>query len=151
MRRADFRIITDTREKLPYDFTTHRGPVDTEALETGDYSVEGFEDVFAVERKSLSDLIRTVTWGRKNFEAELDRANSLAEFVVVIEAYPDDLANHIEEYGRKVHPNSIFGSLKAWEKYRGVPFYWCGSRENAEQVTLDLLTDWHDTYGVSFS
>ena len=151
MRKPDFRIITDTREKLPYDFVTHRGPVEASALETGDYTIEGFEDVFAVERKSLSDLLRTVTWGRKNFQAELNRAADLAEFVVVIEAYPDDLNDHIEEYGRKVHPNSIFGSLKAWEEYQGVPFYWCGSRKNAEQVTLDLLTEWHDTYGVSFS
>jgi len=151
MRKPDFRIITDTREKLPYDFVTHRGPVEASALETGDYTIEGFEDVFAVERKSLSDLLRTVTWGRKNFQAELNRAADLAEFVVVIEAYPDDLNDHIEEYGRKVHPNSIFGSLKAWEEYQGVPFYWCGSRENAEQVTLDLLTEWYDTYGVSFS
>ncbi|HEY1192336.1 MAG TPA: hypothetical protein VGE74_32230, partial [Gemmata sp.] len=60
-------ILIDTREQQPYTFAGFRadkrdggGPlvVDTETvgLSSGDYSLAGYADRIAVERKSLNDL-----------------------------------------------------------------------------------------------
>jgi DNA excision repair protein ERCC-4 len=43
-------------------------------LVTGDYSIAGLESLFAVERKSISDLVGCcVGQGRERFERELHR------------------------------------------------------------------------------
>ncbi|PIX19031.1 MAG: hypothetical protein COZ70_11115 [Deltaproteobacteria bacterium CG_4_8_14_3_um_filter_51_11] len=64
-------IIIDSREQLPYQFPESSI---TAALQTGDYSLVGFESVFEVERNALSDFIGCCTWGRSRFERELQRA-----------------------------------------------------------------------------
>ncbi len=67
-------ITVDSREQHPYDFqgiTAAGRPVEvttiTAGLKSGDYSIAGYEDAVAVERKSLSDLYGTLTSGRDRF------------------------------------------------------------------------------------
>ncbi len=48
-------IVIDTREQMPLVFR-HLSAVRA-TLQTGDYSVLGLEHLFAVERKSLADLV----------------------------------------------------------------------------------------------
>ena len=64
-------IVTDTREQTPLHFTHLRTERDT--LDTGDYSVRGLEEVFAVERKTLTDLAGSLTRERARFCRELHR------------------------------------------------------------------------------
>ncbi len=47
------------------------------ALHTGDYSIKGYEDVIALERKSLQDMVGSLMNGRSRFLAEMER---LAQF-----------------------------------------------------------------------
>ena len=56
-------IVTDSREQTPLVFT--RFPTITAGLVTGDYSVRGLEDHFAIERKSIADLVGSVIQGRE--------------------------------------------------------------------------------------
>ena len=55
-RLADLRpkIVIDSREQAPLKFT--RLEAVTGTLYSGDYSIRGLEDQFAVERKSIDDL-----------------------------------------------------------------------------------------------
>lgn len=64
-------IVVDTREQTPYEFATMvcdkadgGGPLYVPTLRaglpTGDYSLAGYEDMVAVERKSLADLFGTL-------------------------------------------------------------------------------------------
>ena len=46
-------IVIDTREQRPLKFSL---PTITKTLCTGDYSIEQFEGIIRVERKSLADL-----------------------------------------------------------------------------------------------
>ena len=64
-------IITDTREQTPLCFTHLRSERGT--LDTGDYSVQGLEEVFAVERKSMADLVGSLTRERARFMREMHR------------------------------------------------------------------------------
>ena len=68
---ADPVIITDTREQMPLKFTHLR--TERTALQTGDYSVRGLEEVFSVERKSLPDLVGSLTRERARFMREMHR------------------------------------------------------------------------------
>src|SRR6516165_2547754 len=65
-------IVIDNREQEPLTFTrlkTVRG-----TLYSGDYSLRGLEDSFAVERKSLDDIANSCLSGnRDRFENELHR------------------------------------------------------------------------------
>lgn len=146
-------ILVDQREKKPYDFP---GVETKEAhLETGDYTVEGFEDRFAVERKSLNDLATSVGSERNRFEAEIRRAQAFDEFAVVVEASREDVESG--RYYSQIHPNAVLGTTKKWPwKYSRLEFIWAGenddgekvhdlpaAREHAAQETLRLLDRWY--------
>lgn len=145
-------VVRDDREKKPYSFDSVpvNFTVSTARLETGDYTVAGFEDVFAIERKSIPDLIQSVTWGRKNFEAEIQRAQSFAEWAIIIEGVPSDVNKYIQKarrrYGAKVHPNQVHGTVNGWNKHKGANFIWAGSREEAEIMTYEKLDRWYGKF-----
>lgn len=133
-------ILIDQREKRPYDFPG----VETEEahLETGDYTVKGFEDRFAVERKSLNDLASSLGSERNRFEAEIQRAQDFDEFAVVIEATRQEA--QAGSYYSQIHPNAVLGTVDKWPyKYGILDFEWAGDREQAAQETLRLLDCWY--------
>jgi ERCC4-type nuclease len=82
-------IIIDTREQNAWSFTG-LADVRKEKLDAGDYALDG-DHGFAIERKSLPDLIGTIAgkadqWER--FGRELDRmaASAFPARVVIVEA-----------------------------------------------------------------
>ena len=145
---SDFVVICDTREKLPYDFSDEVEVVH-EKMDTGDYSVVGFDDVFAIERKSLPDLLKSITWQRKRFKQEIERGDDLLAFIVMVECPLKDITEW--NYDREVHPNAVMGTVNNWEKYHNVEFVWAGSRGEAEEATLRLLRRWYDSYSSLYS
>jgi len=62
---ADLRpkIAIDTRQREPLKFT--RLPAVERALFTGDYSILGLEDSFAVERKSIDDVASSIAYSSR--------------------------------------------------------------------------------------
>jgi ERCC4-type nuclease len=63
-------LLVDTREQNPLNFSRFRGwfsGIEKKALELGDYSIAGLEDVCVVERKDLSDLVHSCTADRSAF------------------------------------------------------------------------------------
>ena len=60
-------IITDTRENPPLKFTNLQSSSGTL------YSGDGMEEVFVIERKTISDLVGSLTSGRDRFMNELHR------------------------------------------------------------------------------
>lgn len=83
------RIIIDSREQTPFIFKGYDVTQETAALPVGDYSLPGFEDRAAIERKALEDLISCLMGSnRERFERELARGRPLDLFVVVVEGQP---------------------------------------------------------------
>lgn len=169
-----FRIVIDSREQAPYqfrNFTERRVakgksvypplvvPTVIAGLETGDYSIDGFESLVTVERKSLADLYGTLGYGRERFERELQRmagvtlgsgtafGGGFKVAHVVIEASWDDIANHPPR-DSKLSPDSVFGSINAWEqRYPTIHWHAMGSRAMAERKCFSILQRFWKEHG----
>lgn len=121
-------ILIDTREQRPLRF---KPELDVECgnatLPAGDYSVRGFTHLIALERKSVADLIGTLTKGRERFENELDLLAEYRWKAILIEGRRGDVEAGI--YRSLATPQSIIGSLRAiWFRWN-VPAFWCDSPE----------------------
>jgi ERCC4-type nuclease len=139
-----FEVIVDSREKKPYEFADFNHSVMTNALRTGDYTIEGLEEIFSVERKTLDDFLKSITWERERFEAEVKRASTMVAFIVLIEANKREITNW--DYRRDVHPNSVLATIESWERKYNVEFRWGCNRERSEEITIEILTEWHEAY-----
>jgi len=109
-------IVVDSREQAPLEFS--RLPSRPGSLSTGDYSIAGLENDFAVERKSVADLIGSLTSGRERFSRELERMRSLNFCRLLIVGSEQDIAEG--RYRSNASPTAIMHSLYAIES-RGVP------------------------------
>ena len=72
-------ITIDTREQKPIKLKNY--DIINEKLDFGDYSCDR---VLAVERKSLSDLVSTLSSGFERFNREIDRAKSIGGYIIVV-------------------------------------------------------------------
>jgi ERCC4-type nuclease len=131
------KIAVDNREQLAYGFVGYDCTVEPATLGTGDYSIVGFEDKIAVERKSIDDLLGCLTSGRERFERELSRARSLDRFCVVVEASFEDLAKGM--YSSAIKPHDACQSVIAWQIRYDTPFIFAGSRKACEYYTYSFL------------
>lgn len=128
----DFAVIVDTREQRPLRFkdvvTIRRG------LKTGDYSVqdcftgESYEDRIAIERKSLEDLLGSITHGRERFDAGMERLLKLESRALLIECNFAEIERG--EWINKVHPNAVIGTIFKWQM-RGIPVIYASNQERA--------------------
>lgn len=147
-------ILIDSREQQPYAFVGLRadqrqggGPLVIETrtayLETGDYSLEGYTDRVAVERKSLNDLFGTIGQARDRFERELARLNEMDVALVVFEA---DWLTVFQEPPKfsKLEPKIVFRSVLAWvQRYPRVHWFPAPDRAFAEATTFRFLERFH--------
>ncbi|MBW1710605.1 MAG: ERCC4 domain-containing protein [Deltaproteobacteria bacterium] len=127
-------IVIDTREQLPYEFKTEN---ESGTLQTGDYSIKGAEDLVAIERKTIDDLIGCLTGGRERFEKELRRSRALEYFALVIECSLLDLTNG--RYTSKMNPKSAVQSVLAFSVRYGMPVFFAENRVYGGRLTESLL------------
>ncbi len=132
-------IVIDTRERLPYSFTV---PVARRKLDVGDYSIEGFETVAAIERKELNDYVQTVIYQRERFAKELKKLAAYRLKAIVVEASMADVL--AGRYEGNVPPQSVIGATAGIILGFGVPVYFCSDRQIALHFTETLLTKFHE-------
>lgn len=131
------KIVIDSREQCPFTFAGFGCDVVAGSLSTGDYSLLNLEHQIAIERKSLDDLLGCLTSGRDRFTRELERGRGMAVFAVVVEASWLDLVEG--RYRSKMDPTAASASILSMGMRNRVPFYFCGSRGQAEAVTYHML------------
>jgi ERCC4-type nuclease len=128
LNTSDIAIVIDTREQTPFQFEnliSIRG-----SLQSGDYSIQGLEHLFAIERKSISDLIGSVTGGRERFERELHRLRGFHFKRLLIVGDRSDVESG--NYRSKANPNSILNTLAAFEVRYDIPVVWgCDEKQSA--------------------
>ena len=149
-RVCPFRVAVDTREQAPYRFLNVDPwivvPLQTDVpLATGDYSICGFEDRLTIERKSMPDLLGSITAGRERFEREFERMAMIARHqdggfaAVVVEAELSDIKDYCDRPGSLLTFSSVIGTVNSWAIRYGVHWWFCPGRRFAEILTLKLL------------
>ncbi len=126
-------VIVDTREQAPLQFASLPFEVDT--LATGDYSARGLESDISIERKSISDLIGSLTSGRERFMRELERMRAFPFRRLLIVGTVEEIGAH--KYRGNTSPKAILHSLHAIEA-RGVPIVF----EREESKAAELVERW---------
>jgi ERCC4-type nuclease len=131
------KIIIDTREQTPYDFSRYPVESFTGTLDTGDYSLAGFEDQVAVERKELSDIISCLGSGRERFTRELDRLRGYESAALVIESPLQVI--RAGKYRSSMKPEAAEQSLiSIMQRYR-LPVYFAQDRSDGQRFTYNFL------------
>lgn len=131
------RIVVDTREQRALSFECWPDiEVVGAKLEAGDYSIVGYEDRFTLERKSISDLVGSLTSGRDRFRREMERLSDYEFKAVLVEGAMLTVA--AGRYRSKASPESILGSLNSWWVRYGVPTIWCGDPALAARTVRNL-------------
>jgi ERCC4-type nuclease len=100
-------VIVDSREQNPLDVSPMKRIVGT--LDTGDYTVQGLEDVIRVERKSLPDLLSCCGSDRPRFERQIERLRGFPVGVLAIEASWNTI--EMGEWQSKMKPSAVVGTL----------------------------------------
>jgi DNA excision repair protein ERCC-4 len=120
-------LVTDTREQTPLTFTRFRSVPGT--LTTGDYSIRGLEHHFAIERKSLPDLIGCMVGdNRERLARELHRLNGFA-FRRLLVTCPEAEIN-AGLWRSRITPKVVRHTLAAIEA-RGCPVVFAETPEDA--------------------
>ena len=90
----EYKIIKDTREKKGWDFTPDKNTRKSircigqivSKLNTGDYSVEGYESLISIEKKSgFGEVWSNFLSDKKRFEDVCIRLNSIKYRYIMIE------------------------------------------------------------------
>lgn len=131
-------IIVDTREQQPWTFEGLPGIVTRRGkLDTGDYSVSGFEHRITIERKSIEDWTGTILRERARFYRELNRMRAYDFRCVIIEASVRDIEE--KRYKSAVGPKAVFGFVAEITVSQSIPVYLGGTRAECQLLAAHLL------------
>jgi len=144
-----YTVLVDSREQAPYTFEGLTGNASQGSrllnittrwagLKTGDYSIDGFEDLVCIERKSKSDFYGTLGAGRDRFDREHQRMSRMEFAAVVIEASWASILSDAPKWST-LSPRTILGSALAYERDYGVHYFPAEDRRMAEIVTFRML------------
>lgn len=146
-------ILRDNREQKGWGFDDFDATVSDETINTGDYTLETFCDHdeqndtyyprYAVERKSGSDFLNSITRDRERFKSEIKRASDWECPLLVLIEEPKSPSRYKSDYfldhfdGTR---SQVFGTVDEWERYYNVKFVFAGSRQNAERKAYASLS-----------
>ncbi len=140
-------IRIDTREQKSLDFAEYSDYVDvtTGTVPVGDYAIEGDQDRFAVERKSLADFVASFALSKNRIRedakiAKAQNRNGLP-VVYVIEATFGDIQtfNYRRFTSGKITPQYLY---KLWSEYsmnKKIHFVFCGTPQLTSASIVCLL------------
>ena len=137
-------VRVDTREQTPLDFNspcilTTRGTVPV-----FDYSLDGDQDAFSIERKSLPDYIQAVvltqSWRRELVKIEKAQTR-LQPTIYICEFNFTDIASYdyMQFKSGRVHPQFVYRRTAELLYDHGVEILFCGNREMAAYAVALIL------------
>jgi len=134
--KEQIHVLIDTREQTPWKFSKW-ATVETVTLSEGDYSLAGFTDKLRIERKSLPDLIGSITTRREQFMAECERLVAYPFRLLVIEGTKQQV--ECEQYRSRISPASIFGTVSSLYARYGIASEWWDTHSEAGRRVEWLL------------
>ena len=151
MNQDPFTIIIDTREQIPWEFGFHNTA--KKKLDTGDYTIEGFENILAIERKkSVSEIATNLSESR--FSDVLDRLNKIKHSYMVFEFSLDEVYSF--PVGSDI-PKKLWDKLRISGNYiikrlieiqlkYNIQVVFCGDSDNAEKFSASLMKRIYEQY-----
>lgn len=130
---AELEIVVDSHEQYAYRFGGQHGRIVKRALPCGDYGVILDQRLVAsVERKSLVDLVASLTGGKLRYAmAELA---ALPRAAVVVE----DRYSQVFKLDR-IRPALVADGLAEQIRWPNIPIVFCETRQLAEEWTYRFL------------
>jgi hypothetical protein len=131
---ANLNIVVDSHEQYPYRFAGQQATVVKRALPCGDYGlIDGGRLIAAVERKSLTDLVASLTGGKLRYA--LAELAALPRAAVVVE----DRYSAVFKLDH-VRPAMVADGLAELQiRWPNVPIVFCETRQLAEEWTYRFL------------
>ena len=152
MNKDPFTIIVDTREQMPWEFGFHS--TSKRKLDTGDYSIEGYESIFTVERKrSVSEIANNISESR--FKDVLQRMGSIPHSFMLMEfnleeVYQFPVGSDIPKKmwdKLRISGNYIMKYLIEAQLNYNIHILFCGDAENAERTAVSIMKRIYEKYG----
>ena len=144
----DFKIIIDTREQKPWTFASYS--TENKKLDTGDYSVEGLENILCIERKqSSSEFANNIVESR--FKDVIERMSSIKYSFLLLEFDLEDLLNYPigstvprKMWNKiKISPAFLIKNILEFQINNNIIVYFCGNSQNAEKLAEHILKKIH--------
>lgn len=141
---SEFTIIVDTREQKPWTFENHA--IANTKLDTGDYSIQGLEDILCIERKrNVAEIANNITESR--FKDVIDRIKKYKFSFILLEFNIDDVLRY--PIGSTI-PKKIWSKIRISPQYimknlidlqveNNIHVIFCGSPSTAEQIALSIM------------
>jgi ERCC4-type nuclease len=133
-------LVVDTRERKPLFTDALDGLVILEAsLPHGDYSLQGFEERFCIERKQISDFYTYIGKERDRTTRKMERFREMISrggwVGLVVEAMEADLLSGYVM--SRVSPETARQALVSFEVRYGIHVYYSRSRRDISRWVLD--------------
>lgn len=148
-------IIIDTREQQPWKFSEMSSV--NKKLDTGDYSIEGLEDVFVIERKKATGELSVNLFGKdwKRFQRELVRMKDFKFAFLFCEFSMEDILRFPEGSGiskkaiatMKITSRLIMEKMSTIESTYGVRLVYCKDAFEAQMKAEQLFRKVIKSYG----
>lgn len=149
-----FNVIVDTRERTPWSIETSSvGEVFRQKLDTGDYSIQGLENLLCIERKkNVAELATNISQPR--FWDEMKRMKKYEYRYLILEFSIDDVRTF--PVGSDV-PESRWETLKVKGPYimkkiseiqvdYNIDVVFCGDVDNARWVATNIMKRVHERH-----
>ncbi len=149
-------ILKDTREQRGWDWEADEdfAGVRHQGLKTGDYSLEGLEEIVTIERKGSADeLYANFTQDKKRLFAEFERMREYEYKFIIVEESLEDILNPHNYYVNKSKKNKrspkmppavvMKHLLEATLEY-GIHVIYCGDR--GQQTAKKILLSVYERY-----
>ena len=139
MFKGIIKVVQDSNEQHPFEFDPAHFEVEVRPLAAGDYSICGFEDEFAIERKNgLEELIGWFSGGRDRFYHELALLSKIKTAYIVVER--GNLAQIMRgEYDVDMGKSSVVGTINACLARFKVPVFFAESRPIAQHFVMTAM------------
>lgn len=152
-----YTVVVDTREKAAYTFKEYdncAGMV-RKKLDTGDYSIEGLENILCIERKAtVQEIANNIVENNHRFDREIERMNTYKHKYIICEFSISDLINFPESSDL---PKSIKDKIKVTGKFllkrlmefqinHDVHVVFCGNKDNAFYFVASLMKRFSEKY-----
>jgi hypothetical protein len=151
-----FNIIIDTREQKPWAFASCN--TIKKKLDTGDYSIDGLENMLCIERKnSVSEIANNMSEPR--FKDELDRMSNYLYKFILLEFSLQDVLNYprgsnvpSKVWSKiKIRPPYILKYLTELQTKYNIHVIFCDNPIAAEEMAFSIIKRVNEmhTYGRS--